>query len=43
MLIICILYNVSAASQKEHGVKMAREKMCSLEDGTGDETSVQNL
>ena len=37
------LYNVSSASQEEHGVKMAREKLCNLEDGTGNEKSVQNL
>ncbi|KAA0067206.1 hypothetical protein E6C27_scaffold418G00080 [Cucumis melo var. makuwa] len=37
------LYNVSSASQEEHEIKMAWEKLCSLEDGTGDEKSVQNL
>ncbi|KAA0051909.1 Transposon Ty3-I Gag-Pol polyprotein [Cucumis melo var. makuwa] len=37
------LYNVSSASQEEHGVKMAREKLCNFEDGTGNEKSVQNL
>ncbi|TYK26105.1 F15O4.13 [Cucumis melo var. makuwa] len=37
------LYNVSSASQEEHEVKMAREKLCNLEDGTGNEKSVQNL
>ena len=37
------LYNVSSASQEENGVKMAREKLCNLEDGTGDKKSVQNL
>ncbi|KAA0048153.1 reverse transcriptase [Cucumis melo var. makuwa] len=31
------LYNVSSASQEEHGVKMEREKLCNLEDGTGNE------
>ncbi|KAA0063387.1 Transposon Ty3-I Gag-Pol polyprotein [Cucumis melo var. makuwa] len=31
------LYNVSSASQEEHGVKMAREKLCNLEDDTENE------
>ncbi|KAA0057114.1 gag protease polyprotein [Cucumis melo var. makuwa] len=37
------LYNVSSAIQEEHGVKMARDKLCNLEDDTRNEKSVQNL
>ena len=29
------LHNVSSASQEENGVNMARENLCSCEDGTG--------
>ena len=36
-------YNVSSTSQEEIEVKMARKKLCSLEDGIGNKKSVQNL